>query len=163
MKIVWKDINDENLIDSWLSDADKHNLCMTEKSWQQTAADISDCLKYMTNGQFKNVVGYINNQPAVAMMFGIEHSGKVLNLYNIAVNPLFRHRGIAKQAISDLLHKNQQIFGLKNTFDEIKASVTPQNTISKKLFFDSGFKSCQFDGEYLVFTKFIQKNYNFDY
>lgn len=165
MKIEWKEIknNDEQIINAWLSEADKHNLCMSNKSWQETANDISVCLKDMKNGQFKNVIGYINNQPAIAMMFGVEHSGEILNLYNIVVNPIFRHEGVAKQALSSLIYNCEKEFGLKQTYKQIKASVVPKNTISKNLFFGSGFTSCQFDGEYLVYTKYFQKNYENDF
>ena len=149
MKFEWKEIknNDEQIINAWLSEADKHNLCMTNKSWQETANDISACLKDMKNSQFKNVIGYINNQPAIAMMFGVEYSGEILNLYNIVVNPTFRHKNVGKQALSNLIYNGEKEFGLKRTYKQIKASVVPKNTISKNLFFGSGFTSCQFDGE----------------
>ena len=51
MKIEWKNIDNEEIaiINHWLSQEDKHNLCMTQKGWQQTAEDIGDCLKYMNN------------------------------------------------------------------------------------------------------------------
>ena len=97
MKIEWKNIDNEEIeiINHWLSNKDKHNLCMTQKGWQQTAKDVGDCLKYMNNAEFKNIIGYINGKPAVALMFGIESIG-VLNLYNIVVNPKCRNMGVAK-------------------------------------------------------------------
>ena len=49
IKIEWKNIDNKDItiINSWLSNQDKHNLCMTQKGWKQTAEDIADCLKYM--------------------------------------------------------------------------------------------------------------------
>lgn len=164
MKFEWKKIknNEEKIINTWLTVADRQNLCMTDKSWQETANDIKDCLKSMKNGQFRDVLGYLNNQPAVAMMFGVEHSGDILNLYNIVVNPTFRHKGVAKQAVMSLIYNAEKEFNLKPTYRQIKASVVPKNTISKNLFLGSGFTSCQYDGEYLVYTKYFQKNYDSD-
>lgn len=160
MNINWKNIDkkSQNEVESWLSEADRQNLCMQSKNWQETAEDISSCLKNMKNGQFRNVVGYINNQPAVALMFGVEHSGEVLNLYNIIVNPQFRYKGVGKQAVKDLINNGNKIFNLNKTYKEIKASTLPMNNISKKLFSTCGFSSCSFDGEYLVFTKYLSQN-----
>ena len=69
---------------------------------------------------------------------------------------------VAKQAVMSLIYNAEKEFNLKPTYKQIKASVVPKNTISKNLFFDSGFTSFQYDGEYLVYTKYFQKNYDSD-
>ena len=63
MQIDWKNIDDKEVekINSWLTIQDKNNLCMSEKSWKQTACDIDDCLQYMDNAEFKNI-GYKNSR-----------------------------------------------------------------------------------------------------
>ena len=43
MQIIWEKIDKsrQKIINSWLSVLDKHNLCMEQKSWEQTASDIN--------------------------------------------------------------------------------------------------------------------------
>lgn len=157
MKIEWKIINsnDIKIINSWLTEQDRHNLCMATKSWEQTAFDIGDCLKYMDNAQFKNVIGYINGIPALALMFGIE-STQTLNLYNIVVNPKCRHMGLAKQSLLQLL-KNDKSLHLTEPYQKVLASVLPENKEALSLFKSLNFENLGFDGEYVVFKKDIIK------
>ena len=58
MQIEWKNIEKENYLtlDKWLSKEDKFNLCMETKSWEQTANDINECLKYMNGSRSKNIM-----------------------------------------------------------------------------------------------------------
>lgn len=151
MKIEWKTIQSKDyaILDKWLSEQDKINLCMQHKSWEQTANDIGDCLQYMDNAQFKNLVGYINGKPVVFVMFGIEQI-QVLNLYNIVVNPDCRNLGVAKNVISQLL-KNDVSLKLSKPYTKVISSTLPQNTAMQSLFESLGFKNLGFDGEYVVF------------
>ena len=153
MKIEWKNIDNEEIaiINHWLSQEDKHNLCMTQKGWQQTAEDIGDCLKYMNNAEFKNIIGYINGKPAVALMFGIEQI-KVLNLYNIVVNPKCRNMGIAKKVVLSLLN-NDYTLKLTKQYTKVIASCLPDNIKVQTMFKTLGFTDLGFDGEYIVFEK----------
>ena len=157
MKIEWKQIDDNQIefINGWLSLQDKQNLCMTEKSWQQTAIDIEDCLKIMDNAQFVNIIGYVKGAPVVALMFGVEHI-KVLNLYNIVVNPYCRRMGVAKKVVSQLL-KNDQSLCISRKFNKVVSSVLPGNKAMIDLFDALGFTNLGFDGEYVVFEKEITK------
>lgn len=157
MEIKWKIIEDNEIkiIDSWLTLQDKQNLCMTEKSWKQTAYDIEDCLKTMDRAQFKNIIGYINGKPAVAMMFGIEQI-EALNLYNIVVNPKCRRKGVAKVSIIQLL-KNDKTLKLAIPYKKVMASVLPENFQMFKVFNALEFKNLGFDGEYFIFEKDIIK------
>lgn len=157
MEIKWKQIsdNEEKIIKGWLSQEDKQNLCMTQKGWQQTAEDIEDCLNIMENAQFKNIIGYINNEPVVACMFGVEQI-KVLNLYNIVVNPKFRNNGIAKNVLMQLLNNNSSL-KLTQKYNKVVASVLPSNKNMHKLFNNLNFKNMGFDGEYFVFEKDVLK------
>lgn len=153
MKIEWKKITDEqyNIINNWLSNQDRHNLCMESKDWKQTAQDIGECLRYMENAQFKNIIGYINNKPVVAVMFGIEQIG-VLNLYDIVVNPSFRNLGVAKNVIKKLLHNDNSLH-LIQPYQKVVSSTLPDNKKMQHLFTDLGFDNLGFDGEYVVFEK----------
>lgn len=153
MKIDWKKISDEQyyIINEWLSKQDRHNLCMENKDWKQTAQDIGECLQYMENAQFKNIMGYINNKPVVAVMFGIEQIG-VLNLYDIAVNPMFRNLGVAKTVIKQLL-QNDKSLHLIQPYQKVVSSTLPDNKKMQRLFTDLGFDNLGFDGEYVVFEK----------
>lgn len=157
MKIDWKSIGQEQIkiINGWLTGQDKHNLCLTEKSWEQTAFDINDCLKNMDNAQFKNIIGYINGSPAVAIMFGVEHLD-ILNLYNIIVNPKCRHMGIAKEVLLQLLN-NEKSLNIIRQYKKVKASVLPENEVAIKLFNCLNFDCLGFNGEYVLFEKNIIK------
>ena len=153
MEIVWKKINNkENQeINNWLTTQDKHNLCMTKKSWKQTACDISECLQNMDGAEFKNIVGYLNGKPVVAVMFGVEQI-KALNLYNIVVHPAYRNRGIAKHVVKQLLN-NDKSLRLSKYYDRVVVSTLPDNTEAQTLFKVLNFDSLGFDGEYVVFEK----------
>lgn len=153
MKITWKDINDENqkIVNDWLSSQDKHNLCMEQKSWSQTALDINECILHMDKSEFKNIIGYCNSEPAVAVMFGIE-GGDLLNLYNIVVNPKFRHLGIGKFVINSLVEVSKNL-NLKIAYKKVMSSTLPTNFDAQKLFENCGFKNLGFNGEYVVFEK----------
>lgn len=159
MRILWEKINGQNekLIESWMSENDKHNLCMETKNWTDTARDISLCLKDMNNGWFGQYLGYVGSpaQPVVAIMLGIEESGKALNLYNIIVNPSFRGLGIAKQAIRDIFDEN--CFSLNKTYSRIKVFTLPKNPAMKKILLEQNFDEPQFDGEFLFYKKDLTK------
>ncbi|MBO5345008.1 MAG: hypothetical protein J6A51_03845, partial [Clostridia bacterium] len=62
----------------------------------------------MDNAQFKNLIGFVGDKPVVALMFGIEQI-KVLNLYNIVVNPKCRNCGVAKNTILQLVKKDASL------------------------------------------------------
>lgn len=158
MKITWKNISNNEVkeINSWLSGSDKHNLCMTTKTWQQTALDIEECINIMPNAQFKNVIGYVNNEPVVACMFAVEHIG-ALNLYNIVVNPKFRGMGIAKYVVTQLV-KNNKSFNLIMPYNKVIMSALPQNTQMINLLQSLNFSNLGFNGEYVEFEKEVQKN-----
>ena len=145
---------DYETIESWLSFQDKTNLCMQTKNWEQTASDICECLELMDNAQFKNLVGFVNDKPVVAVMFGIEQI-KVLNLYNIVVNPKYRGNGIAKNVILQLV-KNDESLGISKPYEKVIASTLPDNQKVQKVFQNLGFQNLGFDGEYVVFEKFVQ-------
>lgn len=155
MELIWKSIDNKEIkiLNAWLTRQDKHNLCMTQKSWEQTAFDINDCLKNMDNVQFKNIMGYANGQPVVAIMFAIENTG-VLNLYNIVVNPVCRNMGIAKNAIIQLL-KNDSSLKLIVPYKKVKASTLPDNEEAQQLFKSLNFDNLGYNGEYVVFEKGI--------
>lgn len=157
MEISWKKIQDDDIVEigKWLSEEDKHNLCMTQKGWEQTAQDIENCLKLLDGGQFVNIIGYINGKPAVAVMFGIEHPA-MLNLYNIVVNPKFRHFGVAKTVMTMLL-KNDVGIGITKPYQKIKVSTLPGNAKMQCLLIGMGFSGKGFDGDYLVFEKVVTK------
>ena len=153
MQIEWKNIEDieYEIINGWLSNEDKHNLCMQDKSWKQTAIDIEDCLKIMDNAQFKNIMGYVNGKPIVAVMFGVEQI-KVLNLYNIVVNPKYRDKGIAKEVINKLL-KNDKGLNITQPYKKVVASTLPNNASVQHMFNSLEFQNLGFNGEYIVFEK----------
>ena len=157
--LIWKNVDNQsnNVINSWMSQSDKHFLCMENKTWKETAEDISDCLNFMPKSQFKNIIGEINNKPALAIMLGVEDFGATLNIYNILVNPEFRNKGIITKILSDL-NKNKNIFDLKQTYNQIKMSVLPENKIMQSVLKKSKFTDFIIDDEYLVFTKQINKN-----
>lgn len=157
--LIWKNVDNQsnNVINSWMSQRDKHFLCMENKTWKETAEDISDCLNFMPKSQFKNIIGEINNKPALAIMLGVEDFGATLNIYNILVNPEFRNKGIITKILSDL-NKNKNIFDLKQTYNQIKMSVLPENKIMQSVLKKSKFCDFDFDEKYLVFTKQINKN-----
>lgn len=158
MKIEWKEIaaKENIIIENWLSYSDKKNLCMTDKNWEQTASDIEECLKFMTESQFKNLIGYINGKPVCAAMFGIEH-WRLLNLYNIVVNPAFRNRGLAKEVLSQLL-KNDKSLGISVSYDKLKVSTLPSNKNMEHILEKKGFSNAGFNGEYNVFKKTLSKD-----
>lgn len=153
MLIEWKEINAQEYetLNSWLSVQDKHNLCMTIKGWEQTALDIADCLKYMHNAQFKNIMGFANGKPVVALMFGIEQI-EVLNLYNIVVNPACRNHGVAKAVILQLL-KNNKSLAIVKPYKKMVVSTLPNNVSMHNLLKNLGFANMGFNGEYVVFEK----------
>ena len=157
MKIEWKTIenSDYEIIDKWLSKQDKINLCMQTKSWKDTATDIGDCLNYMDNAEFKNLIGWVNGKPVVAVMFGIEQI-KVLNLYNIVVNPNFRNYGIAKNVITKMV-KNDASLDISKPYEKVIASTLLDNKSVQHLFADLGFNNLGFDGDYVVFEKGLEK------
>lgn len=157
MNIEWKNIGDNEsvLINTWLSSQDKHNLCMTKKSWKQTAIDIDDCLKYMDNAQFKNIMGFIFGKPAVAVMFGIEQ-GEILNLYNIVVNPACRNMGVATKVISKLLNHDNSL-RIEKSYKKVVVSALPDNFTVHNLLKTMGFNNLGFNGEYVVFEKDLVK------
>lgn len=140
-----------------MSENDKHNLCMETKNWTDTARDISLCLKDMNNGWFGQYLGYVGSpaQPVVAIMLGIEESGKALNLYNIIVNPSFRGLGIAKQAIRDIFDEN--CFSLNKTYSQFKVFTKPENQVMKKILLSQGFSTPIQDGEFLFYKKDLTK------
>ena len=141
MKISWKkvDKNDQILIESWMSNIDRHNLCMEKQDWATTARGINECLKDMKNGEFFELLGFVGSKPAVAMMLGIEESGNALNLYNIILNPLFRGQGIGSQAIAEVFGNENAMF-LKKTYSQIKVYTLPENQAMKKFFFRKVFQ-----------------------
>lgn len=157
MNIEWKNINDKEIliINSWLSSQDKHNLCMTQKSWKQTAEDIGDCLKHMNNAQFRNIIGYINKRAVVALMFGIEQI-EALNLYNIVVNPRFRNLGVAKAVVTKLLN-NDKSLKITQAYKKVIVSTLPDNVQIHHALKTLNFDSLGFDGEYVVFEKSVEK------
>ena len=151
-QLIWfrTEEKEAEIIDEWMSTADKHFLCMKNKGWQQTSRDIGDCLKYAPNGQFVNVFGIANNTPVVAVMVGLEKQGKVLNIYDIIVNPKFRGNGVGKLAVLDIL-KNK--FGFSSTYKQIVSSVYPNNKVALKLFADLGFKKSKVQDGLIVMSK----------
>ena len=151
MVIEWKDIknNGNKVVESWLSDADKRNLCMVEKGWGQTATDIAECIGSMRErSQFKNMVGIIDGEPACAIMFGISRG--VLYLYNIVVNPECRGQGITGNVISQLLSRIGT-FEMGDPYDKVLISIIPENKIMHRILNGLGFVNQGFDGEYDVF------------
>ena len=144
MELRWKNFQSyhEILIDNWASDKDKKSLCMEKKSWKETADDIEDCLKYATNGQFRNVVGYIENEPVVAVMFGTECSGKVLKIYNILVSPKHRSKGIAKQTIKTIA-SDQNVFRLNQTYSKLSIPVLSMWSNFGKSLMDMGLNNVE--------------------
>lgn len=153
MKFEWKNIDESGykIIDEWLSKKDRHNLCMENKGWKQTADDIDECLQTMENSQFKNVLGFVNDMPVVAIMFGIEQI-KVLNLYNIVVAPKFRNLGIAKNVILKLLDNDEKL-NLVKDYQKVTISTLPDNQKMHKLLEELGFENLGFNGDYVVFEK----------
>ena len=157
MQIKWKKIEngDVKRINDWLSCEDKHNLCMEEKGWMQTANDIEECLNIMPNAEFKNIIGYVNGKPVVAVMFGVEQI-EALNLYNIVVNPKCRHMGVAKEVVWQLLAQDKSL-KITKSYNKVMASALPNNDCIIKLFKGLNFNSLGFDGEYIVFEKNVVK------
>lgn len=153
MQIEWKKIKngEVEIINGWLSCEDKHNLCMEEKSWRQTANDIEECINIMPNAEFKNIMGYVNGKPAVAVMFGVEQI-EALNLYNIVVNPKCRHRGVAKEVVGQLLAKDKSL-NLTKPYNKVMASALPNNDCIIELFKGLNFNNLGFNGEFVVFEK----------
>lgn len=158
MEIEWENINNKHwqIVESWLSNEDKQNLCLTQKSWQQTAKDINECLNLMQNSQFKNIIGYVNGKPAVAIMFGIESIG-VLNLYNIVINPKLRNMGIGKEVLLKLLNKDKCL-NLNKPFNKVCASVLKENFCMQNALKSLNFNCLGFNGEYVVFEKQVCLN-----
>ena len=158
MKINWKNIEqkDEGTIESWLSSkSDRRNLCMTQKGWNQTASEIQECFKCMDNSEFKNIIGFVNDEPVVALMYGIENIG-ILNLYNIIVSPKQRQKGVAKKVLLALL-ENDKSLNNNQFYNMVRASALPDNENVLHLFENLEFNNLGFDGEYVVFEKEITK------
>lgn len=153
MNIEWRKINDkdEKILKSWLNETDRKMLCMQDKSWQQTAKDIEDCLKYMPDSQFRNAIGFCNGNPVCAIMFGVELSGRVLRIYNLLVNPACRCQGIGKQAIRDVFSKENK-FCLKRTFSKVVGAVYPENFSSIRLCNSVGLSDKSKNDEYIDFS-----------
>lgn len=151
MKIEWKNIDKNNgkIVEEWLSENDKHNLCMEDKGWLKTANDIGECFLTMDDSQFMNVIGFINNKPAIALMFGVEKI-KVLNIYNIIVNPMLRNLGIAKEVISELVSHDSGL-EIVRPYNRVRLSTLPDNTKMHGLLSKLDFKNLGFDGEYIIF------------
>ena len=139
MKIEWKNCTSEyeKLIEKSINDIDRRMLCLEEKNWFDTARDIEENVLLGKNGQFRNVVGIVNNEPVVFVMFGTEFSGRELRIYNILVVPSKRGKGIGKQAIKDIMD-DRNIFGLEKTYDRIVTSVFLDNDPSYDMFVESG-------------------------
>lgn len=158
MKISWKNVekSDQCMIESWMSESDRHNLCMDEQDWATTARGIYECLKDMRNGKFYEVLGYVDSHPAVALMLGVEESGNALNLYNIIVNPRFRGRGIGAKAISEVLG-DENVLSIKKAYSQIKVYTRPENQVMKKILFAQGFSAPIEDGEFLFYKKDLAK------
>lgn len=158
MKILWKNIekSDHIMIESWMSESDRHNLCMEEQDWATTARGIYECLKNMRNGKFYEVLGYVDSHPAVALMLGVEESGNALNLYNIIVNPRFRGRGIGTQAISEVL-SDENVLSIKKIYSQLKVYTRPENQAMKKILLAQGFSTPIQDGEFLFYKKDLTK------
>ena len=158
MKISWKNVekSDQCMIESWMSESDRHNLCMEEQDWATTARGIYECLKDMRNGKFYEVLGYVDSHPAVALMLGVEESGNALNLYNIIVNPRFRGRGIGAKAISEVLG-DENVLSIKKAYSQIKVYTRPENQVMKKILLSQGFSALIEDGEFLFHKKDLSK------
>ena len=154
MKIIWKNVekSDQCIIESWMSESDRHNLCMEEQDWATTSRGIYECLKDMRNGKFYEVMGYVDSRPAVALMLGVEESGNALNLYNIIVNPRFRGRGIGSKAIAEVLG-DENALSIKKTYSQIKVFTRPDNQSMKKILLVQGFPTPIPDGEFLLYKK----------
>ena len=122
---------ENKIIESWLSKTDRKFLCLQNTTWEQTAEEIADCLKYAKDSEFYNVFSIKNNQPAIALMMGVESSGTVLHIYNIVVNPEFRNQNLAKKAIREIVNRS---FFIPNSCKTIKATIVPDNANALKLF-----------------------------
>lgn len=141
MKIEWRncDYSFCDLIEKSMNFIDRTMLDMRYSSWNVVADDIADCLKYAKNGQFRNVVGFIDETPAVFVMFGVENSGEILRIYNLFVEPEFRGIGVGKQVVRDILDE-KNIFGLDITFNKLVTSIYCDNRASYNLFSDMGLR-----------------------
>lgn len=139
MKIEWKNCGSQydRIIADSMDYIDRRMLCLEKKSWNETAKDIAENVLLGKNGQFRNVVGFVEDKPAVFVMFGTEFSGRELRVYNILVTPSMRGQGIGKQAIKDLMDE-RNIFGFDQTYDRIVTSVFPDNDPSYDMFVESG-------------------------
>ena len=105
----------------------------------------------MKNSEFKNLIGYYNEEPAVAVMFGIK-DGTLLNLYNIVVNPKLRQLGIGKFVIKSLVEVSKNL-NLKIKYSKVISSTLPANFQAQNMFESCGFTNLGFNGEYVVFEK----------
>lgn len=141
MKIDWKkcDYSYEEVIENSMDYIDRRMLYMNNTSWNQVADDIEDCLKYAINGQFRNVVGFVEGEPAVFAMFGVECSGDALRIYNLLVAPKFRGKGVGKQAVKDITDE-RNIFDLNRTYSRVVTSVYSDNEKSYDMFTGLGLK-----------------------
>ena len=150
MNLEWRKIEDcdSMTIQSWLSREDKKMLCMSKKSWQQTAHDIEDCLNYMPGAQFRNEIGYFNGKPVCAIMFSVDTNTKLLRVYNLLVRPSYRGVGIGRQAMKDVV-SDENKFEISRDFDKIVGSVFQNNTYCLKMLSKVGLKYQCRDGDLL--------------
>ena len=152
MEIIWEEIHDASMIDAWMSERDKTNLCMQKKNWQETAFDIEECLKFMKKSAFVNKLGYIEGEPALAIMFGIENKGTILNLYNIIVAPRFRNQGICKKTLKMLLSDNSKL-NIPSSVQQITVSALPENDAISHIMAELNFSPMGKNDEFNVFKK----------
>ena len=130
---------------------------MENKNWQETAADINDCLKYMSNSQFRNSIGFIDGYPVCAIMFGVEFCGQLLRIYNLVVNPEVRDIGIGSQAVRDVFTSENK-FNLNKTFNKVIGAVYPENKASIKMLERMGFKRQKREDGLTDFEKDLEKD-----
>lgn len=143
------------IIDSWMSESDKKFLCMEEKGWGQTARDIENCLRFSKEGRLFNLFACVNNTPAVAIMMGIEESGKVLRIYNLITKPEFRNQGFATEVLKRVLNPN---FLIGRTFNEIKIAEFKDNVYSLKILKHLNFKPMQTEENLVQFSRPVLQN-----
>lgn len=148
------DRNESEIIDSWMSERDKKFLCMEEKGWWQTASDIAACLRYAKDGKLFNLFACINNTPAVAVMMGVEESGKVLRIYNLITNPDYRNKGLATEVMKRILKSD---FFRVRTFNEIKVDEFKDNVYSLKILHHFNFQIRKSENNMLEFSKNIKE------
>ena len=162
MELRWKNIDksDEAIVENWLTERDRKMLCMEEKSWKETANDIEDCLKFAKDGQFRNVIGYLDNKPVVAMMFGVEFSGQHLRIYNILVPKKLRRKGIAERSIMDIFSP-KNLFKINKTYNKVVTAIVPGNDESLYLFTNLGFRDLIKKEGFIELSKRVSKSMDY--